>query len=464
MDGCVSRWIAVAAACFGLAGCATYQDSPLPSGPDVAATPRRLTADLSQLRLAPLKAHRFDPSDGLDPTEAGILAVLNNPDLKAKRAVAGVAAAQAFSASLLPDPQLTYSLDIPTDPANFTNAYNVAPSLDLMALVTHASALKAAKASARQADLDLLWAEWNTAQQARQLVVTALANEDKAKILAVLADHLADRYRRSKAALDQGDVTAAVNGADLAAKLDADAALATARHDAAKARGDLNALLGLAPDARLNLVAGAATVDPDPAALDTATAALPTRRPDLLALRAGYDSQNANLRKAVIAQFPVLNLGFSHASDTSAVITNGLSATFVLPIFNRGRGEIAVQSATREQLRAEYQARLDQTLADAAAARREREASRRLIADLGEDVPKLVAAADRAEAPYRRGDIDSAAYLALEQAALGRQVALLDQKLAFDLAGISLETVLFLPSDPAADSPTDPTTDLRVTP
>jgi outer membrane protein TolC len=450
MDGRGKTLAAVAAACLGLAACATDQARPLATVADVAASPERLSADLSQLRPAPLKTHRFDPSDGLDPTEVAVLAVLNNPDLKAKRAGAGVAAAQAFSAGLLPDPQVSYSLDLPVDrAAGYVNGYNLSPSLDLATLVTHAAALKAAKATARQADLDLLWSEWTTAQQARQLAVTALANEDKAKVLARLADGLNDRYRHSSTAFERGDITAAVNSADLAAKADADAALATAQHDAEKARGDLNALLGLAPEARLNLVPGAPFIDPDPAALDAAAAALPTRRPDLLALQAGYASQNANLRKAVLAQFPILNLGFSHASDTSAVVTNGLTATFVVPIFNGGRGEIAVQSATRDQLRAEYQARLDQTLADIAAARRERASSRRMIAALEGDVPRLIAAATQARAPYQRGDIDSAAYLGLEQAALGHEVALLDQRLAAELAAISLETVLFLPADPA---------------
>lgn len=440
---------AAVAACISLGACATYAPSELAKGRNLAASPERLSVDLSKLRPAPLKAHRFDPSDGLDPTEVAILAVLNNPDLRAKRAAAEVAAAQAFAAGLLPDPQVAFSLDFPVNPAaGFTTAYNLAPSLDVMALITHSTAFKAAKSSASKADLDLLWAEWTTAQQARQLAVTVLASEEKARVLSVLSDHLGERYRQSKTAFDRGDLPASVTGGDLAAKLDAEASLATAKHDAAKARGDLNALLGLEPAARLDLVAGEGVVDPNPAALDAAVASLADRRPDLLALKAGYGAQDANLRKAILMQFPVVNLGFSHASDTSAVVTNGLAATFTIPIFNRGRGEIAVQSATREQLRAEYQARLDQTVADAAAARREREASRLVITKLEGQVPELLAMAARAEAPYRRGDIDSAAFLALEQSALNHQVALLDQRLAFELADISLETVLFLPSDP----------------
>jgi outer membrane protein TolC len=436
-----------------LCACQSYAPLPLASAPDLAPGVSRLTSDVSRLRLAPLKAHRFDPSDGLDPTEVAVLAVLNSPDLAARRAGARVAAAQVFAAGLLPDPQVAFTFDVPVSRIGApTNAYNVNPSLDLMALVTHSTALRAARASARQADLELLWAEWSTAQQARQLAVTAMAAEAKAEILRALLAALAERSRQSQQALARGDVAAGIASADLAARLDAEGLLAAAEHDGAKARGDLNALIGLAPGVRLALEPGAPPADPGAAALDRALASLPSRRPDLLALKAGYGAQEANLRKAILLQFPLINLGFSHQSDTSDIITNGLSASFVIPIFNRGRGEIAVQSATRERLAQEYQARLDQTIADVAAARRDRKADRAAAARLAAEVPVLSAMADRAREALARGDIDSAAFLALEQSALTHAVALQDDRLAVALADISLETVLFLPSDESAPS------------
>ena len=241
---------------------------------------------------------------------------------------------------------------------------------------------------------------------------------------------------------------------NLAVKIDADAQLAAARRDAAKGRGELNALIGLAPAAKLDLVAGDAASEPDgaalDAALDAALAALPRRRPDLLALQAGYRAQDANLRKAILMQFPLINIGFSHQRDNTAIVSNGVSGILTIPIFNRGRGEIAVQSATRERLRAEYQARLDQSVADVAAARRDRAAGRANLARLEAEVPLLTAAADIAAAAAARGDIDGATLLALQQSALKARVAVLDQRLALALADIAVDTVLFLPSDPGA--------------
>ncbi len=430
--------------------CATPPARPLATGPDLAADIGRLKVDTSRLRLGPLKAERFDPARGLNPTDVAILAVLNSPDLAAKRSAAKVTAAQAFSAGLLPDPQVVLSADVPDHPKGLVTAYGVTPTIDLLSLITHSAALRAARASEKQADLDLLWSEWSTAQQARQLAVTALGDEAKSAVLRTIDEALTQQYRRSRLAYDRHDETAQVNSIDLAAKLDADTQLALAVYGAIKARGDLNALIGLAPNFKLNLVAGAPTLDLSQHALDLALASLPDRRPDLLALKAGYGAQNANLRKAILSQFPLINLGYSRQRDTGAILTNGVAATLVIPIFNRGRGLIAIESATRERLAQEYRARLDQTVADVAAARRDLAADRVNLTRLEADVPHLVAMTDSADAAFRRGDLSSSVSLALEQSALREQVAVLDLRLALTLANISLETVLFLPSDQGA--------------
>jgi outer membrane protein TolC len=432
-----------------LAGCAHDTPRPLAQGPDLATSSDQLSVDAARLRLAPLPAHPVDLAKGVDPTDAAILAVLNSPDLVAKRAAAHVAEAQAFSAGLLPDPQVALSADVPVNPLIAVTAYGITPSIDLQALITHAATLRAAKAAAKQANLDLLWSEWSTAQQARQFAVTALMDDGKAEVLAQIDAELADRALKSGQALSHHDVTATVASADLAAKVDADAQLAAARRDAEKARGQLNALIGLAPSVRLDLVDEAGPTNPDPASLDAALASLPRRRPDLLALQAGYASQNANLRKAILAQFPLMSLGYSRQRDNTGILSNGVAATVTVPIFNRNRGDIGVQTATREQLSQEYQARLDQTVADAAQARADLAGEQVDLERLQADVPRLKAEARQARPAFARGDMDSAAYLAIDQTVLKEAVALWDTRLSQRLAALGLETVLFLPPEDA---------------
>jgi outer membrane protein TolC len=429
----------------GLSGCAVYHASPLPAGPNLSEAPQRLTADPAHLRVAPLKTIQVDARDGLTPLETAVLAVLNNPELAAKRKAAKVNDAQVFSAGLLPDPQFAASFDKPIAGPDTQQAYSYGMNLDLAGLMQRTYNSRAAKFTAQQADLDLLWSEWTVAQEARQLAETVLAGDARISVLSQTAALAADRYARSARALDHRDVNLQTAAADLAVKLDAENLLLTARHDTDKARRDLNALLGLRADVLLPLVRTPDAPLYDEPAIGRALASLPDRRPDLLALKAGYGAQDANLRKAVLAQFPLNNVGLAFAKDPAGVVTQGLTAAFALPIFNGGRGDVRVQNATREQLRAEYQARLDATDAEVRGAERERAGAMAATALLRLDVPRLEALVRPAVAAYDRGDIDSQTYLTLSQNALTRRADLDDKTLAARLAEIALETALFLP-------------------
>jgi outer membrane protein TolC len=426
-----------------LAGCAAPGVRPLPTTPSSVGSVLRLERAPEKLDLAPLPKRTVDPAR-LSPVDVAILAVLNNPDLKAKRAATGVAAAQVFAAGLLPDPQIGISADFPDPGQQATTAYGVVPSLDIGALIARSPALKAARAQRRRSDLELLWAEWGTAQQARILAWTILADEAKAQALAELDRVIATRAQASRTAMDRGDLAAPTASADQALAIDTQTALAQARHDAAKARLDLNALIGLQPQVRLPLVARP-TGDWDQPTIDHARAELARRRPDLLALQAGYAAQEANLRKAVLAQFPLQNVGFNEARDNTGITSQGLTASFALPIFNGGRGQIAIEKATREQLRAEYQARLDQADAEAAADLAGRTSAEVQAQRLERELPALASVWTKAQAAFDRNDLDGSSYLTLAQNLLNKTADLQDRRLAARLAEIQLETALFLP-------------------
>jgi cobalt-zinc-cadmium efflux system outer membrane protein len=124
-----------------------------------------------------------------------------------------------------------------------------------------------------------------------------------------------------------------------------------------------------------------------------------------------------------------------------------------LPIFNGGRGEVRVQTATREQLRAEYQARLDQTDAEVRNAERERAGARIAEAQLRADVPRLESLTQPASAAYDRGDLDSQAFFTLSQTLLSKRADLDDKALTARLANIALETALFLPPAESRGAP-----------
>ncbi len=342
-----------------LAGCASYEPKPLDT---TEHYPKeiRLTGDFSSSWPSSIRSHGFDPSNGLDIDELAMLAIANNPQLKVARAQAGEARAQAYAAGLLPDPQINFSQDYPTQnkPGSNSTAYNAGIGFDVTSLILRSSRRKAADSESHRADLDLLWQEWQIASQARLLFrrIRALEQQD-----AVLQDErllFETRYHHSQQAYEAHNRTMDAASADLAALQNVSQRLYETERQLSTARHDLNALLGLAPETRLQLAASAPLQVLDENQVTRELEHLSSRRPDLLALQRGYEAQEARLRGAVLSQFQPIGLAFNLARDTSAIMTAGFALNLVLPLFNRNKGGIAVETTTRQRLYDEYSQRL----------------------------------------------------------------------------------------------------------
>jgi len=223
-------------------------------------------------------------------------------------------------------------------------------------------------------------------------------------------------------------------------------------------RHQLNALLGLEPDVALPL---ASTVDLppfDPAAIRASLATLPDRRPDLLALRLGYEAQDQNVRVAILSQFPDLILGATASSDNSAVINAGPSATVGLPIFDRNQGNVAIANATRAQLHEDYSARLASAVGQVGATLTEMDQLSRQLAIVQRDLPAARLAAQHAASAFGASNLDERSYVDLvinrytkEQEVMTLELALLDRQVALQtLVGAGLPTVDTLPPSPVA--------------
>lgn len=438
-------WLLLAV--FALGGCATYHPQPLPGRPDLKKSLPESAAASRGAALPGFAAAAVREGKGLDMTTVATLAVLGNPDLKAARRKADVAWAQVFAAGLLPDPDLSLSLDHPTDSQpDLVNAYSLGLDYPVGALVTRGAATAAARAAAGKVDLNILWKEWQVIQQARILYVRILAGERKTGILQKAEKLFAQRYARSSAALKRGDLTINVVGTDLTALVDAQNQLAAARRRLEQVRQDLNALLGLMPDVKLPLAPLPASSLLPRTTLDRALGNLPRRRPDLLALQAGYRSQEELVRKAILAQFPSVSVGFTRARDTSDVHTIGFGISLNLPFFNANRGEIAVQRATRARLKQEYQARLDQAWSQASALWERQQYFKKELDVIDNHLPGLQTMVRQAEKAYRLGDIDALTYLNLQNTLLQKRLEREDLLQELWTARIGLDTLLGLPA------------------
>jgi outer membrane protein TolC len=429
---------------LGLGGCAGYSALPLPQHPNLAPQLSSLNLTLPP-QEAGQPSQTINPSQPLTPDQVALLAMVNDPDLASVHAKIAVANADVIDAQTLPNPSIGLGYATLVSGPGTSDALTASIGQDIQSIVTYRPRVAAAKARVRQVGADSLWDEWQVAQKARLLAIAI--NSDGRQIALRTREH--DLLLKELGAVQQA--TKAGN-LDLSAEAPLAADESGAARDLSAARlqelqdwQDLDALLGLQPTARFAIAAPEAVKLPDD--IDPMLASLPSRRPDLVALRLGYDAAESDVRAAILGQFPAFNLGVASGSDTTEVVSLGPQVTFDLPIFNRNQAKIASTRATREQLHAEYLSRLDDAegtarslLAKAHVAESDLAAARQSAANASERL-------DAAQRAYDAGNIDQRAFADYQTTALDRQLDVINYERALqeNAFGLSVELGLGFP-------------------
>ena len=438
--------MAVAIATLGLiTGCAHYRAAPLSPAPAVLSAPLQETvsAQSIQIDMPFLRGQNIDLSQPLDGSALAVLTVIANPELKALRARAGIAQAQVFAAGLIPDVTISLGADFIVGGPPAASNFAAALGLNLNALRTRSVRVSHARALATQTRRDLTWAEWQTAGAAR-MAAARIVGLTRSVTLEKTSSEVAEAMLAKVAgAVGRGDLPPDQLQAARLAALDAALRYRADEQAQVAARFELNRLLGVPPE--LSIAVGESPLPPEPAfdAKELFDIAQRERR-DLQALRAGYAAQEAALRMAVMEQFPTLDLTVNGSRDTSNNRLVGPAVAFTLPLWNHNRGVIAIESATREALRAEYDARLFQTRAEIAAASAGLALAYRQRTALLQEIPDLRAFADRMAAAAGRGDQSLVAHDAALQTVRDKEmlVAKSDQAIAEQSIAIELLTGL----------------------
>lgn len=430
-----------------IAGCAAYHARELPEHPDTVTTLPSTHIKVDTLHLPGLSPHSFNARNGLDMTDVAILAVLNDPSLKTLRAQQHAAAYQAFAAGLLPGPQLSYSRDRVTgNSTGFVTGRSLGLAYDLNSLVTSSIQKSAARATARQADLNVLWAEWQTAEQASMLFLQVEHDQRRLALLHELQKVMDQRYQKLKQALDAGDIAYDTLGLEYTAIQNVDISVETISRDLMDSRIALNRVLGLEPDTHLELVAdtGLGAV-PSKQQIETALKALPRRRPDLIALRYAYKSADEQVRRAVVEQFPAINIGINRASDTSNVHTSGLNISINFPFITGGPTYVHAAEAGRDAVWQEYQQRLDEANADVRTIVENISLVNTQLERLKQALPQTQGALQNAHAAYLRGDMTISDYYNLSINILNSQLLASDLELEQQQLQLALSVQIGVP-------------------
>ena len=420
---------------FLIPACATYEPMPL----DQIAVARSLaTSSLEaiqvqakEIRHPLLKPIEFDIRNGLSPDEAAILAVIANPKLRATRDQRKLAAAQLLEAGILPNPQFSYALGVPTGGATqgTVNAFNHGLSWEITSIISRDSKIAAARADAVSVDLDVAWEEWQVAQAAKLHVYHLGFFDQELAVAHQEEEGLQENLDRVKRAAELGYLTRI----DLAA---ADAALQkmhtsvlTTEQQREEERLALNQSLGFADEQPVTLEQN---IEP-PSTKSIPAAAqfiegIEKRRLDLLALEYGYRGQEARLRAAILQQFPKINIGFARAGDNTNVITTGFGVTIDLPLFDRNQGAIAIENATRTKLFDEYVARLFEARSEITRILVDMKSLRRQIEAAETSIPILQSVVDSYHLALLQGNADVLTYYNARADLTTKRLELVDLK------------------------------------
>jgi outer membrane protein TolC len=433
----IQRSVLVGVAGLILARCASYSPAPLEQRADLLANVATLTVPASDMPLPELASHSFDPSRPLDMDEVAMVAVVNNPDLKAMRKRVGVAGAQAFAAGLLPNPQVSFGYGFLAGGPGAANSVSAGISQDIVSLLSRSARRSAAAANEQSVQLSLLWQEWQIVSQARTLFVRTVELARQRAILETNRKLFDDRYRRSAAAMKRGDEVLPTVTSDLVALQGVETQIHDLDQLILRNRHDLSALLGLAPEAELHLADTVEVATVDAAKLNAALPDLARRRPDLLALASGYQAQEQKLRQAIIEQFPAMSIGPTFTRDTTPISTLGPSITLSLPILNHNQGNIAIEKATRQQLHDEYQARLDAAYGAAARLLTELQQLEEQYRASTAGIDQLRTTVSTVDRAYRAGNFDERNYVDVRGSLLAKEIeavkieqVLLEQRVA----------------------------------
>ncbi len=429
-------------------GCTSYHRMPL--DPEVVAG-KLAPPGMADLRIQAqrikhpiLKPVELTEEHGLSPDEAAILAVLVNPGLRAERDKRGLSTAQLYQAGILPNPDISLNWQVPTGGSTegAVVAYGLGISYDIRALVTRGAEIDAAQAKASSVSLDVAWQEWQIAEAAKLNAYRVILLQQQLGVAKEEEDALRQNLDVVKKAVDLGDLTIINLSASRASLEKVHLSVLDIEQNLEQEHLALNRSIGFAPDYAVRLREGIELPSPEsvPSAPELLTG-IEERRLDLLALKMGYESQEAHVRAAILGQFPKISMGFTQARDNTNVISSGPAITISFPVFDRNQGQIAIERATRQQLFDEYRARFFDAQSELAKLRSNLDSVQREIAATQAYLPTLRRLVEAYYSALLEGNADVLTYyiarddlIATQIALLGLQLQLVDQFVALEIA------------------------------
>ncbi len=347
---------ALAGAAVALAGCQQYQSRPLDPASHEAAWRERLPSDESVRAFAerlddPGSPRAFDPSDGLSLAEGEVVALVFNPDLRLARLRAGVATATSEHAGRWDDPQ--FSINVLRITESVSNPWVITPGLAFTIPISgRLDAEKARADAATRAALDrVAEEEWRTRRDVRLAWLEWSAARLRIDEQQALLDSMESLVSSTARLAEAGEMLRTEATLFSLEQAQRTYELVRMRGQAEEAEHRLRRLLGLAPEAPLDLTP---TLAIEVGAEAGSEADLTSRSLLLAHLRQEYEVAEQTLRREIRKQYPDLTIGPLFETDEGQSRI-GFLGGFPIPILNANRQGIAEADAQRELARAAYE-------------------------------------------------------------------------------------------------------------
>jgi outer membrane protein, heavy metal efflux system len=359
-----------------------------------------------------------------------------------------------IQARILPNVVVSYARDYVTggNTTGAVTAYNLSAGWEFSALVPFLPKQRAARKNLDSVDLDIAWQEWQIAENARTAVYHVIALDAQTGQAREANRDLQESTDAVRKAVDAHEKTVLDLAAVESASQDSRATMLALEQDFARQQLGLNKILGLDPGIRVRLREGLALPShltiPDEHDL---LYKIESRRLDLLGLEQGYQSQDATVRAAILAQFPKMSVAFVRAKDNTNVQSSGFNIAVEVPIFDRNQGVIATERATRQRLRDEYNQRVFEARSDIAMAIADVRALDRQVAAAQEALPVLERLVDSAQKAREQGNADVLSYYTAWNNLLQKRIQLikLQEQLLEANTALEISSGRYLPSNGA---------------
>ncbi len=381
----------------------------------------------------------------ITPKQAAKLSLTYNPNLEIDRAENSMKRSLLISAGLFSNPQISGDIQIPSggNTSGTSNGYDLGISWGINKLFTSSIYRKAANARIKQLELSLAWKEWLVEEKTKLTAYKLIILKKQIEIAKVFKNLLHEYVQQSNNNISSGLISFGAYYKLEQNYLNITSFLSNLESKYIKNKALLKELIGYPAERKLSLSDKSGIpqniILPKRSYLIKSIA---KNRPDIIAMKDAYKSNEYMLKAAIIGQFPNIVIGFTNSRDNSDLYTIVPGISVSIPIFNHNQAKIASLRAKRIKLSKEYAYRLYNSKMNINRITKLLKENKRLTYSVIKDKNRVESMVQKYRQALNAGDCDIYGFLNIENVLVQKKIKLLSLRENYLtlLSALELET------------------------